>query len=92
MTKSLDWKYEDEYRILCRPLKWKISDGKRFDLLLLTTHQIKWICAGVRTPKEDIESLRKILLTSSFPNAPLCQASLHPIEFKVLLPEQCSNP
>jgi len=89
MTKSCDWSYEEEYRILCMVDAWKVVAKRNQDFLELYPHQIKWICAGVRTPKEDIEELRRMVEHSIFPNAHVVRASLHPAEFEIELPKEC---
>jgi hypothetical protein len=96
MTKSSDWTKEQEYRILriVKEDEWSMIEecGKksRVDYLPLNPGQVKWICAGVYTPKEDVETLHGVLEQSKFP-VMVYRASLDPTLFKVELPKECSR-
>lgn len=90
MTKSLAWKYEEECRSLCKVDSWKVVGDSKQDFLSLEPQQIGWICAGVRTLKDDIEEVRSALKDSPFPNAEVYQASLHQSEFRIQLPKECA--
>ena len=90
-TKASDWTYEEEYRILCKAVSWQVVDGRKQEFLALNPRQILWICAGVRTAVEDVESLRVVLHSSAFSDVPVYQALLHPMRFRIDLPVECSE-
>jgi hypothetical protein len=92
LTKSMDWKHEDEYRILRRVNAWKEDGEGRQAFLELNYGQIKWVCAGVWTPEEDVDELRAIVKASKFPEARVYRASLNSTEFKIDLPPECRGP
>jgi hypothetical protein len=88
----MDWKHEDEYRILRRVNAWKEDGEGRQAFLELNYGQIKWVCAGVWTPEEDVDELRAIVKASKFPEARVYRASLNSTEFKIDLPPECRGP
>lgn len=90
-SKSLDWCYEKEYRliVLVREDEWRETEGRRTAKVDLKQGQIRWICAGIRSTDEDLVRLREVLSSTLFRDVPVFRARLHPTDFKIVLPDEC---
>ena len=93
LTKSLDWCYEEEYRLIVSVAEgeWQNSDKGKTAKLDLKRGQIGWICCGIRASEEDGVRLREALSSTPFKEVPVFRASLHPTDFKIVLPAECHS-
>jgi hypothetical protein len=91
LTKSLDWCYEEEYRMIVSvgEDEWQDSERGRTAKIDLKSRQIRWICCGIRASEEDGVRLREALSPTPFKEVPVFRARLHQTDFKIELPDEC---
>lgn len=91
LTKSLDWCYEEEYRMIVSvgEGEWQDSERGRTAKIDLKRGQIRWICSGIRASEEDGVRLREALSPTPFKEVPVFRARLHQTDFKIELPDEC---
>ena len=92
LTKSPDWCYEEEYRMieLVAESEWQDDRGQRTAKVELKQGQIRWICVGIRATDAELVQLRETLTQTSFSDVPVLRAQLHPTDFKIILPDECA--
>jgi len=85
-TKSTDWSYEQEYRILCKETEWQTLDSRRVGYLDITPIQIKWICAGIRSRDDKVRILSRLAEEKHVTNPDIMRAEIDETEFRIKIP------
>jgi hypothetical protein len=63
-TKSPEWSYEEEYRLI------GVSSG----LQHISKESLRAICFGLRTPQEDRMKIRNVIIEAGYPNCIFTEA------------------
>lgn len=85
LTKSTDWKYEDEWRKLVHVSDVEVANGRNF--LRIAPEAIKGVYFGVRCSTETTDTVRKAIERPELKNVRLYLGRLHSSEFRIVFEE-----